>query len=117
MKRINVAIAITVVFFVLFLSACGTSKRDLSCAKIKVTSCNLDSYGGYVYGTVINNCPKKISALEITASVYNSNGLLLSEDKEYVENLAVGGQATFKAVMDQAASGGQTCKAKITNGY
>lgn len=96
----------------------GSGVDPVDCAKITVTSCDLDAYGGYVHGTVKNTCSDtKITALKIVAEVYSADGTLLASDEEYVQNLGPGKQATFKAIMDSPASKGKTCKAKVDSGY
>jgi len=95
----------------------GAGSNLVTCIDIKVTSCDLDSLGGYIYGTVTNQCGVKANAIKIVASAYDANGTLLSSDDEYIENLAPGAQETFKAIMDQPAAQGKTCKAKIDTAY
>lgn len=113
---------IPLVLCVLFLTALacisgGGGTNVKACVDITVTSCDLDQYGGYVHGIVTNKCDTKVNAVKIVAEVFSADGLLLSSDDEYVENLAPNEQKTFKAIMDSPASQGKTCKAKIDSGY
>lgn len=111
-----------VCLFVFILTQClgggsGGGVDIKNCVDITVTSCDLDKYGGYVHGSVKNICDTKITAIKIVAKVFSADGLLLSSDEEYVENLQPNEQLTFKAIMDQPASQGKTCSAEVESGY
>jgi hypothetical protein len=118
----NKKIIIPALFCILFITilACisGGGGEDVkACVDITVTSCDLDQYGGYVYGTVKNICDTKLTAIKIIAKVFSADGTLLSSDEEYVENLQPDEQKTFKAIMDRPASEGKTCTAEVESGY
>ena len=117
-KKIAIAVLLCVLFLAILACISGGGGTDVkACVDITVTSCDLDQYGGYVHGTVTNKCDTKISAVKIVAKVFSADGLLLSSDEEYVENLQPNEQKTFKAIMDKPASKGKTCTAEVESGY
>src|SRR5574341_1209004 len=102
MKNKLVVLSMLCILFLAILACIsgGGGKNVKACVDIMVTSCDLDQYGGYVHGTVINKCGTKVNAVKIVSEVFSVNGLLLASDDEYVENLAPNEQKTFKAIMD-----------------
>jgi hypothetical protein len=124
-KKSNPIIWITIVligclflYWVFVRDDSGSSGGNVkACWSVEVTSCDLDQYGGTVYGTVTNNCTTELNAVEVISEVYSSSGVLLASDPEYVENLQPGEQGTFESPMEQPASKGSTCKAYIKQGY
>lgn len=117
-KKIVVPVLLCALFLAILACVSGGGGTDVTaCVDITVTSCDLDQYGGYVHGTVTNKCDTKINMVKIVAEVYSADGLLLSSDEEYVENLEPDEQKTFKAIMDTPASKGKICKAKVESGY
>lgn len=117
-KKILLTGLLCIIFLTILACLSGGGGSNIKdCVDVTVTSCDLDPYGGYVHGTVTNNCAVKVNAVKIVAEVFSADGLLLSSDGEYVENLEPSEQKTFKAIMDKPASQGTTCKAKVDSGF
>jgi len=100
-----------------FKSTPSSRSNKSSCIAVKVTSCDIDEFGGMVYGTATNNCTTDVTMAKIMSYVYASDSSMLASDEEYIENLPRGGQKTFEAIMGSPAKGGARCSATVENAY
>lgn len=100
-----------------FKSPSSTKLYKSNCVAVRVTSCELDDYGGMVYGTVTNQCTFDVTMAKIVASVYGDDSSVLATDEEYIDTLPRNGQKTFEAIMGSPAKDGKRCGATVENYY
>ena len=127
LRHDNAAKLISLVFVLLMLATmaadCGGggsggssgSTSSKACISVKIDKIDSDKYGTDVLGTVTNNCKDNIWMAKIDTTCYSSSGQVVDRDEEYVEDVASGGTAYYKSLIEGTSSEVKTCKSEVTD--
>jgi len=120
MKKLTIfvlAIVSICLFLYLFfqINDGGGKNNDIkTCLNITINVCGSDG----VKGSVVNNCSSKITIAEIQTVGYDSTGVVIDQDPEYVENIKPGEHGYFESLFFEDFNNYiKYCTAEITRGY
>lgn len=96
--------------------ACGGGGgTDLSsCVDVEVSRVEAGMTITDVFGTVTNNCDKRVTSAKIVATCFTASGLAIGSDEEYVSGLAIGSSERFNAIVEGVAA---RCSANIDEAH
>ena len=103
-----------ILLLILAMIACGGGSNDLSaCMKVTVDSISPGRTIVDVYGTVQNTCSENARYAKVVATCYDSSGAVIGRDEVYIENLDIGENKSFNALISDKNQSTSQCSAVV----